>query len=452
MIWLQKFLILVLNPFARLSSKIDNRIKEKLRICVLVAICLLPYIWYTGTCVGLIVTQLVKMLLAIALIIIYLFLCLDQPLHIVDWRKWIIALWFAFGMVIFVMGFISKQSPGYWMSGPVFAIGFPAVYFVLLQTDYYKKHLQYMAKIVLIISAIYFVITAVAAPTINPEAWIGGRYNGIAFDCNRVAEFGIIAFCCGLYIVFDESSKFWRALSAIVIGISVGMIILTQSRTAFLAIILIAVFWAIVLLWNREKPGKKAFALFLIAIVFVGATYGLIQAQHKSEIVESNPGVAVEDIDEGDILDRVGVESSDGNLDSYSSGRLTIWGHYAKHFNLTGNERADDTQPIEGESVIVNAHNNTVEFTYRSGILAGLAYVIIQLCMLVFGVKIAFTKGATRRACFAVSVFIGFGIFTNLMPAYAPFGNAIFFFTLMTQIPIFEKKEKNEENETEGRC
>ena len=96
MIWLQKFLILVLNPFARLSSKIDNRTKEKLRICVLVAICLLPYIWYTGTCVGLIVTQLVKMLLAIALIIIYLFLCLDQPLHIVDWRKWIIALWFAF--------------------------------------------------------------------------------------------------------------------------------------------------------------------------------------------------------------------------------------------------------------------------------------------------------------------------------------------------------------------
>ena len=452
MIWLQKFLILVLNPFARLSSKIDNRIKEKLRICVLVAICLLPYIWYTGTCVGLIVTQLVKMLLAIALIIIYLFLCLDQPLHIVDWRKWIIALWFAFGTVIFVMGFISKQNPGYWMSGPVFAIGFPAVYFVLLQTDYYKKHLQYMAKIVLIISAIYFVITAVAAPTISPAAWIGGRYNGIAFDCNRVAEFGIIALCCGLYIVFDESSKFWRALSAIVIGISVGMIILTQSRTAFFAIILIALFWAIVLMWNREKPGKKAFALFLIAVAFAGATYGLIQAQHKSEIVESNPGVAVEDIDEGDILDRVGVESSAGNLDSYSSGRLRIWGNYASHFNLTGNERVNDTEPIDEEDRIINAHNNTVEFTYRSGILAGLLYVIIQLCMLVFGVKTAFTKGASRRACFAVSVLIGFGIFSNLMPSYNPFCNAIFFFALMTQIPIFEKKDKNEKKEAEGRC
>ena len=450
MIWLQKFLILVLNPFARLSSKIDNRIKEKLRICVLVAICLLPYIWYTGTCVGLIVTQLVKMLIAIALIIIYLFLCLDQPLHIVDWRKWIIALWFAFGTVIFVMGFISKQSPGYWMSGPVFAIGFPAVYFVLLQTDYYKKHLKYMAKIVLVISAIYFVITAFTAPIINPDTWIGGRYNGIAFDCNRVGELAIIAFCCGFYIVFDEAGKFWKVLSAIVIGISVGMIIPTQSRTALLAIVLIAVFWAIVLLWNKERPGKKAFALFLIAIVFAGATYGFLLAQHRSDLAESNPGVAVEEIYEGDVLDRVGT--SDESLDSYSSGRLTIWGHYAKHFNLTGNERADDTQPIEGESVIVNAHNNTVEFTYRSGILAGLLYVIIQICMLVFGVKTAFTKGATRRACFAATAFIGFGIFTNLMPAYAPLSNAIFFFTLMTQIPIFEKKEKNEKNKTEGRC
>ena len=450
MIWLQKFLILVLNPFARLSSKLDNRIKEKLRICVLVAICLLPYIWYTGTCVGLIVTQLVKMLLAIALIIIYLFLCLDQPLHIVDWRKWIIALWFAFGTVIFVMGFISKQSPGYWMSGPVFAIGFPAVYFVLLQTDYYKKHLQYMAKIVLIISAIYFVITAVAAPTISPAAWVSGRYNGMAFDCNKLGEFSIIAFCCGLYIVFDENSKFWKALSAIIIGTSVGMIILTQSRTALLAIILIAVFWAIVLLWNKERPGKKAFALFLIAIVFAGATYGLIQTQHKSEIVESNPDVTAEEIDEGDVLDR--AEISDGNLDSYSSGRLRIWGNYASHFNLTGNERADDTVPIDEEDTILNAHNNTVEFTYRSGILAGLLYVIIQLCMLVFGVKTAFTKGSARRDCFASSVFIGFGVFSNLMAAYAPFGYAIFFFTLMTQIPIFEKKEKNEENETEGRC
>ncbi len=460
MIWLQKLLILLLNPFARLSSKIEDKTKEKLRICILVAICILPYIWYTLTCAGYVLSGLIKMLQEVALIIIYILLCLEYPLHLVDWRKWIIAAWFAFGALIFLMGFISKQNPGYWMSGLVFAIGFPAVYFVLMQTDYYRKHLQYMAKILLVISTIYFVVTAIAAPIISPAAWSAGRYNGIAFDCNRLGEFGIIAFCCGLYILFDETSKFWKILAAIVTGISVGMIILTQSRTALLAIVLIAVLWAISLIRNWKRPGKNAVVLFLIVLVFTGATYGLLQAQHRSELrasmQASMPEDATEDveivIDEGDVLDR--VESSGGNLDSYSSGRLRIWGNYAKHFNLTGNERLDES-PIEGEDRISNAHNNTVEFTYRSGICAGLIYVIIQFCMLVFVIKTAFTKGVDRTTCFAASACIGFGIFTNLMTSYNPLYHAMFLFVLMVQIPIFVKKEKKEteaKSDKKGSC
>lgn len=453
MIWLQKLLIFILNPFAKLSAKIDDKTKEKLRICILVAICILPYIWYTLTCTGYILSGLIKMLQEIALIIIYVFLCLEYPLHLVDWKKWIIAAWFAFGTVIFLMGFISKQNPGYWMSGLVFAIGFPAVYFVLMQTGYYRKHLQYMAKILLVISAIYFVVTVIAAPVISSAAWIAGRYNGIAFDCNRLGEFGIIAFCCGLYLVFDETSNFWKVLAAIVIGVSVAMIILTQSRTALLAIVLIAVFWTISLIRNWKRPGKTAMLLFMIVIVCTGATYGLLQAQHRSElrasIQASMPEDAAEDveivIDERDVLDR--VNAGGRNLDSYSSGRLRIWANYAKHFNLTGNERLDES-PIEGVDVISNAHNNTVEFTYRSGVCAGFIYVIIQLSMLVFVIKTAFTKGIDRTTCFAASACIGFGIFTNLMTSYNPLYHAMFLFVLMVQMPIFEKKE---EKETEAR-
>ena len=115
--WLQKFYILILNPFCNLSGKISPGVKKT---CIYI-ICFLLYgtcyCWYSIIGMGTQLTLLSRMLESIFLIIVLIFLGLEKPLKPVKWNGLFIYCWFALGMLILIMGFFNEQNTGYWMTG-----------------------------------------------------------------------------------------------------------------------------------------------------------------------------------------------------------------------------------------------------------------------------------------------------------------------------------------------
>ena len=437
--WLQKIYIFFLNPFCRLSEKIESRIKTKLIYVTCFLLYGICYVWYTMVAFDHVPTLLSRMFQGIVLVVILVFLGLDKPLKTVKWNKLFAWVWFLLGAVIFIMGFITEQNPGYWMTGPVIAIGFPCLYMVYGEEKKYMVLFDAFCKAAIIITIIYF-FASLVGEFFRPMAWgLDGRYNGIAQDSNRVGELCIMSFSCIMFYFYtSKKNRFWY-LAIVSLGIVLGQVYLTQSRTTILAIIAMIIFYFIVFIRDFVKKGKekkinriKTIVIFAcLAMIIAGITVFI-----TTEVRDHNPNRVLYEEEYRDVL----PEGQD--LNSYSSGRFKIWGLYADGFNFFGNTR-DLEVSISDEIYQVNAHNSLIEITYRSGYIAGLLFLAIEIYVGLFILWVMFRKknsGYIEGDVLIATNAIGFMLFTNLMPAYNPITAFSFFVFVLTLFPMFIKK------------
>ena len=108
--WLQKIYICILNPFCGISQKINDTTRKRLIYTVVLLLYSTCYIWYSIIGMGHPLTLLSRMIESIFLIIILIFLGLEKPLKPVHWNPIIIGIWFALGILIFVMGFLQSKT------------------------------------------------------------------------------------------------------------------------------------------------------------------------------------------------------------------------------------------------------------------------------------------------------------------------------------------------------
>lgn len=442
MIWLQKIYILFLNPLHWISKKIDSNLKLKLSRIIIFALSSLPFIWYTLVGYGHILTLLSRMLVAVLGIALLIFFSLDEEIAIRKLNKVYAWLWFLLGTTIFSIGFISRQNPGYWMSGPVMAIGFPCLYFAIGKKDKIEAFIDKLTKSIAIVTLIYITIT-IFSVYLKGHVRSGHRLDGLTFDSNRLGELCIIGFCVGLYLL-KKHDKFWYKFAVILTGAVVGIAYLTQSRTAVLSIALISVYFIICFTKDNLKLNRghvfTVIIIIIIAVITVFVTEYIHNQYYKqelgSQINKSNVGVYVEE--KRTTINRITPEKGE-TVDAYSSGRFDIWKGYSKHFKLLGNERVIERPVLKSHPNIYNSHNNLIEITYRSGYLAGMFYLLIELYLGVYILKGIFKKNEDEELM-ASMIGIGFLIFSNLMPAYNPITTAIFFAFMLFQIPIFQKE------------
>lgn len=451
--WLQKIYILFLNPFCDMSSIINSSVKKRFIGITCFALFCTCYVWYSIVGIGRPLSLFMRMVVAIALIVILVFLGLEKPLKTIRWNEYVFYSWFLLGMTIFVMGFFTNQNAGYWLSGPVMAIGLPCFYMIYSDEDKQTALFDYISKAAIICSLIYYVI-CLAGEFFNNNTWFDGRYNGLTSDANIIGELCLAAFCCITYflLVYPYTDR-WKKAGIISMGCIIGQIYWTQSRTTILAILFICIFCGVIIIKNYaiEKNAKNLFKTiipFVLAIIVGFASIGVIDEVRNIhlgnpsliDMAEASSGVSLDESEEkDDYRNLLPIEGTD--LNSYSSGRLHIWEVYAREFNFIGND-ADAKVPISPEIQQRTAHNSFIEITYRSGYFAGAAYAFLMIITMAHILKVMLrnnSKNSKEDYLMAITS-IAYIIFTSLMPAYNPLTSIIFLLYVLVFPTLLKQK------------
>lgn len=461
--WLQKLYILILNPFCGLSESISPGIRKAAVYIICFLLYATCYCWYSIIGMGTQLTLLSRMLESIVLIVILIFLGLDKPLKPVKWNKPFIYCWFALGMLMLIMGFFNEQNTGYWMTGPVIALGLPCFYMVYGRREKYEMIFDAICKAAMIISIIYFFV-CLYGEYVSDNVWDAtSRYNGLTIDANKIGELCLASFCVIIYYMLVGKQKAWRILSMVSMGAIIGQTYLTQSRTTILAMAFIVGFYLIIsvkdAVTGKEfgRLSKRIGILVISAVIAAVAVKAIDQVhdnylmgqqepQEVSEEADTNTQTAQTTVSttetSSEYRDLMPAEGQD--LNAFSSGRLFIWQTYAEGFNFIGNP-ADAENPISPLIKQRTAHNSLVEITYRSGYITGAVYLILIIMTGIYILKVMIRNNRKNSDgdYFMAIASIGYLIFTSLMSSFNPLTAIIFLLYALGFPVLLDRKDVN---------
>ncbi len=459
--WLQKLYILILNPFCGLSESISPGIRKTAVYIVCFLLYATCYCWYSIIGMGTQLTLLSRMLESIVLIVILIFLGLEKPLKPVKWNKPFIYCWFALGMLMLIMGFFNEQNTGYWMTGPVIALGLPCFYMVYGRREKYEMIFDAICKAAMIISIIYFFV-CLYGEYVSDNVWDAtSRYNGLTIDANKIGELCLASFCVIIYYMLVGKQKAWRILSMVSMGAIIGQTYLTQSRTTILAMAFIVGFYLIIsvkdAVTGKEfgRLSKRIGILVISAVIAAVAVKAIDQVHDNYLLGQQEPQEVSEDADtntqaaqttvsttepSSEYRDLMPAEGQD--LNSFSSGRLFIWQTYAEGFNFIGNP-ADAENPISPLIKQRTAHNSLVEITYRSGYITGAVYLILIIMTGIYILKVMIRNNRKNSDgdYFMAIASIGYLIFTSLMSSFNPLTAIIFLLYALGFPVLLDRKD-----------
>lgn len=463
--WLQQIYMWILNPIYGMTAKISDTIRERTLFCIMFLIYALILIWYSINMFGIYISHTPRMLLECILLFAAILCISNKRLEKIKWNNLFAASWILCGIIIFLMGFVARQNLGYWFIGPVMAFGFPCLYFVIINQEEYAKHLTIICKAIVAASLIYFVF-AMFVEFISDTVWDSMmlRYNGTTSDANRIGEICVASFVCGISLItMKEVAVRWRLLSLLVMAFCICDAWLSVSRSTILAMGCIVIYYLILTIKQCivSKNIKKLFVdvICIVCCILIGfmGTF-VMKSIHNSAVefkssktevsAETVPAAEPESVPAGEsVTDRLDTQNQD--INTFSSGRITIWSTYLDGVGIIGNP-ADGKTPISDVLTNVAAHNTLLEFSYRSGILAGILFFIVEFLSGIWLLRVLFRCENKNESQHYVTAFaaIGFIMVSNLQVAYNPLTSIIFFVYALSIVTLFDKKNRWFKNTT----
>ncbi|MEE0772752.1 MAG: O-antigen ligase family protein [Anaerovoracaceae bacterium] len=464
--FLQQIYMWVLNPIYRQTSKISSENRDKIVFLMMFLVYGSILVWYSINMFDIYISHTPRMLLECVILFIAILFISDKPLVKIKWNNWVAASWIICGIVILIMGFVARQNVGYWFIGPVMAFGFPCLYFVILNQKEYSRYIIIICKAIVLSSLIYFIL-ALFADFISDTVWDvwGLRYNGTTSDANRIGEICVASFAAGIYLVTVRGiSVKWQVISLAVMAFCICDAWISISRSTIIALLCMGLYY-IILIFKEAMETKeikralvKAFCFLLCILMAYLGTFAMrsiheyAQERARQETVveteniaeNSDAAVSEEDKDSFSAVNER-LELSGKDINTFSSGRITIWHTYLSGTGILGNE-ADGRTPISDNLTNVAAHNTLFEFSYRSGIVAGLLFMIVEILSGIYILRVLFRRSRNNRPqdYFAAFASIGFIIVSNLQVAYNPLTSIIFFVYSLSMVVMFEYRRKTE--------
>jgi hypothetical protein len=194
-------------------------------------------------------------------------------------------------------------------------------------------------------------------------------------------------FSCALFLVFSERSVPLRILPCIPAAVAVVFIILAQCRSGLLAVALSAF---VLVLFRLPRKGRIVLFFAMIAACVAAAVCLLFFANKLPAL----PGSLYH------------LTNLRGGLDAVSSGRISAWKDYLDAVTWTGIDPA--TYPIynPGGEQMVAAHNAPLDFAFRSGAPAGVAWLLLEILSAVYILRRIFGRAPIARS----DLFVGMSI------------------------------------------
>ena len=467
---IQKLMMPAIGCAAGIMCRIDSRIRTVLlSLCVLVFI-FSTYVYQADEFLGFVTPASVNAIIGFFCFAGITLLGISPEMKRVDIREIPLYLLMICGILVFISGFHHYIGYSYMIMGLFMLLLMPV--FVLVWSHDIDRLLKIVAWVNIILFVLYFIVNCVIAPAGDPLYTVSGRYFGIASDPNGMAKTAVSAVVCAVYMLFHMSGKI-RCVMIPILSMAIALVYLTISRANMIALLIVIVFALIIALKNiiingkeHRKPLLSLLAVCLVTLLLVPAALkcceagyapdvdaaeGVSVAEEQSAAPQGDPGQAVSVPEQGEShSDSVVRRATQGtyedgsiDLDAASSGRLTIWKYCFDNLSMIG------VSPDEGIKIDLgkeHAHNTVLEVAYRSGIPAGICFLLIELICAAWIIKSLISRKMTSPAeTFAVLAITAFGIASLFDIVVLPFAKiTVFFFYIAWPVMVRRGEKKND--------
>lgn len=355
-------------------------------------------------------------------------------------KKWLIYLLMLCGAVIFISGLHHFITYSYMIMG--FTICFVMPAFIIVWAD--NKNIDMLFNIVAWVLSVCFVVFIILnfllAPVSNPMFSVMGRYFGMAADPNGLAKITVMASVCAIYMIVVQNGVRKIPFMCVLVVAS-AITFMTASRGNMIALILV-LGAALAILIKAYIINKKLSARSIIVaacvVVLVGgmALFGpVLRDDGESTSTISNR------------LSQGVLEDGSIDLNVLSSGRIGIWKYCLSEASVIGHDMSNGIGL--GEAAIYNdhVHNTTIELLHRSGVVAGISFLIIQLYCVIWSVKRVLAKRKNTSAeIMAVLLLIAYTIASIFDIVVLPFAKMTTFLFYLCMPVVFSKQLVVEES------
>ena len=334
------------------------------------------------------------------------------------------------------------------------------------------------------------------------------KYSGFFNNVNNVSYYLALVFCCCLIeLLAREKADLLFFIDLAFSGISAALVYYSNSRSGALGLLSAFLFTTVLVGIIDKRSFVKTFLrrflpLFLSVAFFIPATIYLSQippmasrlfSQSEQEVQpgqeappsqEAQPGQEVPPSqvtppDEGpqpdqeappsqqpaadppsvsDVLEKVQdvndlkFSVQDKTVNRFFTGRLSIWQSYIERLSLWGHPITERfSSYIEGKLLLNStAHMTILEFAYRYGILAGLAYLAFNLIAGVKSIGYALRRPKDRYALAPIAVTIAFGAASVFSSTVSPFNYILTFYYYLVQCPLVKEGIDADKDRADG--
>lgn len=491
---IQSVYILILNMVYHVTGKIDKRVRNAiiwLFSFLLISLCIFNYsVWSREASTVRFERDIIG---CIYLAVIAVF-SIDGVLKKVEWNRLFMIIWYGLAGMMFLSGCLHSVGNSYWLWSVSMLAGFPGFYLIWQNRKDYQTLFNIISSVMLVELIVCFVICLM---TVDSNEFINGRYLSFMLNPNHLGKLAASGMIAALYLSLQRE-KSW--IYGVVCGICIKLAVLSGSRAALVVmgaqLIVYFVFHIKSVIRDRmysRTAVNLGIFLVLLCVCFWG--YGkcleYYQAVHEQEqiaeqmekqqavqepeeaephresqkvktsaevqtadestempITEESAKVSVPekavpsggaDINNTEVLEeRLAVEGK--TLDQFTSGRVGIWKHLLKKTNLLGNDWKKYKSGTP-EYTYQWAHNDIVEITYRSGVVAGIFEILFLVYLSAYILKILFSKQKVEMFhCFIILSILAYGGYAMMDVISFPFSQQYTFMTFASLMPLFERE------------
>lgn len=140
--------------------------------------------------------------------------------------------------------------------------------------------------------------------------------------------------------------------------------------------------------------------------------------------------------------------SEDKTLDQYSTGRISIWRTYVMRLNLFGHSSVPTLYLEERNADIGTTHMSVLQIAYQSGIIAGVLYLLMNICAIIGSLFFAWRNRREKYALMPMALTIVFMVNSLLGSHVVSFWYMTTLYFYLIQFPVMAAAQEDPSGDT----
>jgi len=360
-------------------------------------------------------------------LIAVIMLAAEREMKPIKINKAFCLFYFGTALLIFISGFMHYIDQGWRPFTITMLLVFPVFYFISVNTKCSEIFFKAFSWGLIIGGCVISIASLIASP---PDLSIIARYSGINVNSAHFAICLLPSVIGCLYIAITSRIAVIRIVAWIIVWLPVSMMFLAGTRSPLIAAVMAIIAAVIIIVRKRKAEARKKTNMGIVIAIVAGVLLFLFISDAGNIIIER--------------LARFDV--TDKTVNQVLSGRWNLWIETINNLNFIGHDYRTDPLIIN-ETYMFGTHNFTLEVAYRSGIIAGIFYLLMEVSALIFVFKKLFSKKTFRKeyvfACLIIPAFFVVSMFEwDLLP-FSVMYVLCFFLSLG---PLMFEKDYDSEN------